>query len=537
MDKTEINTTLQPSDKPWSALLIQRGTLVDGTGKTPEIQDVLVLGDRIAAVGHNLECPDRTRILDAREKIVCPGFIDVHGHSDYHVLLTPDCESKIHQGITSEVTGNCGLSPAPLNERNRSEISNAFDAGEDDIRWDSFGQYLEHIRQTGIAMNIVPLVGHGTLRAWLRGYKGGRLSEEEIRAVCRETGKAAEEGARGISTGLEYPPGCFADVRELAELVGCFRSKSGIYASHIRDEGKTLLQAIDEAIEVARRAEVRLLISHLKVCGRRFWGQVDQAIEKIERAEKDGVLVRFDRYPYLAVSTHLAIFLPPELWEGGTERFIERIREDRARWEEHVRNTIDERTTPEEIWITDSHKTDDSLQGKSLQQIADERAASPASAAIDLILESQGHIQIAALQMNEDETERILAHPFCYFGSDAAVYAPDGVLGERSPHPRAYGSTAHFLGDYILNRKIDSLENAIGRMTAAPAEFLSLSDRGRIKKGAKADIVVFDPRTLKDNARYGDPHHYPTGIDWVIVNGKLVINDGRHTGERPGKVV
>ncbi len=537
MEKSEINSSPPQQPDAYSAILFQGGTVIEGTGAASTVQDVLIVGNTIRAVGRNLEHPAGTRIIDSRGKIVCPGFIDAHGHSDHHVLLAPNCESKVHQGITTEVIGNCGMSLAPLSDRNRAEMRDELGAKNEDIPWNSFGEYLEHLGQTPIVMNLVPLVGHGTLRAALFGYENRKLSTTELAELRRAVEKAAEEGARGISSGLEYPPGCFGDVKELAELVGCFRMTDGIYTTHMRDEGETLLEAIDEAIEVARRAQVKLQISHLKACGRDFWGQVDTAIEKIEQAEKEGVSVRFDRYPYLAVSTHLAIFLPVELWEGGTERFIERIREDRKRWETFLHECLEKRTTPNQIWITDPHGAESATCGKSLQEIAEERDKPAAVAAIDLLLESGGHIQIAAVQMNEKETETILSHPFCFFGSDAAVYAPHGVLGERRPHPRAYGSTVRFLGDYILNRKIDSLENAIHRMTSAPAEYLGLSDRGTIAQGWKADIVVFDPRNLRDNARYGDPHHYPDGIDWVIVNGKLVIDRERHTGERAGEVL
>ena len=260
----EINSSPRRQRDAYSAILFQGGTVIDGTGNVSTVQDVLIVGDRIQAIGHNIEYPGGTRIIDSRNKIVCPGFIDAHGHSDYHVLLAPNCESKVHQGITTEVIGNCGMSLAPLSDRNRAEVRDELSVEDSAIPWNSFGQYLEHLRQTPIGMNLVPLVGHGTVRAALFGYENKKLSTNELAQLRKAVEQASEEGARGISSGLEYPPGCFGDVRELAELVGCFQGTDGIYTTHMRDEGETLLQAIDEAIEVARRAQVKLQISHLK---------------------------------------------------------------------------------------------------------------------------------------------------------------------------------------------------------------------------------------------------------------------------------
>ncbi len=521
-------------------LLLTDALILDGSGSDPKTGSVLIRNSDIAEIAFhklgNCKTPCEERI-DLHGAYLAPGFIDTHTHSDLHVLHCPDATSSVFQGVTTMVTGNCGDSPFPVTELNRKPLTQSVSIAPTPIPWDDLQGYKETVETQGSAVNLVPLLGNGTLRASINGYEPGPPSAAKMNAMREAVRQAVSQGVWGISSGLEYAPSAFADRRELIELARAADSEDFVYTTHMRDEGEFLLDAIREAIQIAEEANVKLQISHLKVAGKPFWGQIDKVFCLIEGALERGVRVAFDAYPYTAVSTHMPIFLPSSLWEGGRARFLERVCEDRARWEKHFRERVTRNSGFAGVIITDSGGADRSHQGKSLDEIAQEMSRPPEQVAIELILESRGAIQIACFSMEEEQVERVLEHPRCFLGSDSALQSPTGPLAQLCPHPRAYGSFARFLGRYIRDRKRIPLPEAIRRITSAPAEHFGLKRRGAIQKGFAADLVAFRLEDVVDLSDYGDPHHPAVGFDWVLVNGTPVVAAKNSTEKRPGRVL
>lgn len=523
------------------SVVITNARIMDGTGAPPVVGSVriqegyiqeMIPADFTRSSDESIPC----EVIDLNGAYLAPGFIDVHTHSDIHVLHCPNATSAIRQGVTTEVIGNCGFSPFPVNDQSRSRLTHEVSTAETNVTWTDLNGFKEAVETQGTAINLVPLLGHGQLRATVCGYET-TADSHAIAVMMKHVECAVEQGAWGLSSGLEYAPGSFADMQELSELCQPFRTVDGLYTTHIRNEGETLLEAIQEAIEVAERAEVKLQISHLKVSGRVFWGRIDATLDMIHAAMQRGVRMAFDRYPYLAVATHMAIFLPNQLWEGGTEAFLERLRNDRPTWEAYVRERILQRSDFSGVLVTDSGKADRAYQGKSLERIAAESGTAPERCVLDILLESEGTAAIACFSMNDAETDKILAHPSCFIGSDGMVHDPHSHLGRLCPHPRSYGSFARFLGHYVRDRRLVDLPEAIRKMTSAPAIHFGLPNRGVIRPGAVADLVAFDLDAVDDPAEFGDPHHPATGFHDVWVNGEAVIREGIPTGALPGKVL
>ncbi len=523
-------------------LIIRGGTLLDGTEAARKRADVTVEDGLVSAVGE-LDRAEADTVLDATDLVVAPGFIDMHSHSDLSLLINPRGESKLRQGVTTEVIGQCGFSPAPAPGPRADAIRAIFGvwATEVDWSWGSYGEYLAALRQQGTSVNVVPVVGHGVLRAGVMGEENrpptpGEL--EQMRAALRE---AMEEGAFGMSSGLAYAPGMFADADELAALAGEIAPLRGIYFSHIRGEDKRLLGALSEAIEVGRRAGVPVQISHLKAEGRTNWGKTQAALDLIERAREEGVGVGFDAYPYTAWNTGLAQLLPAWAREGGREAILSRLTEpamqvrlvgeladaaqaDPGRWERRLLASAG----------TEANR---SLQGKTIAEIARLRGRPPEQTVLDLLIEEQTDAGMVGFGMCEDDVRRVLAHPLATIGSDSASQAPYGVLGRSHPHPRTYGTFARVLGHYARDEGLFSLEEAVAKMTGRAAARLGLEDRGLIAPGMAADIVVFDPEAIVDRATYEQPHQYAAGVRWVIVNGILELEGDEHADRRPGRVL
>jgi len=523
-------------------MIIRGGAVIDGTGEHGRPADVAIEGGNIAAVG-DLDGWRAETVLRATGLTVAPGFIDMHTHSDLALLLNPRAESKLRQGVTTEVIGQCGYSPAPAPAGRREAIRSHFGAWGQEVTWTwgSFGDYVSALRENGTSVNVVPVVGHSIVRAGVMGEDNRSASETDLAQLREAVAQALSEGAFGLSTGLIYAPGMFADTDELVAVAETLSPVGGIYFSHIRSENTALHEAIYEAIEIGRRAGVRVHISHLKAEGRANWGQTERVLAAIDKARTEGVDVGFDVYPYDAWNTSLAQLLPAWARVGGAAEIIGRLTDgetrarllaeiaaeaeaDPGRWGRRLLSSV----------TTDANRP---LQGQTLAAIAEERGCSAPEVVLDLLVEERLDAGMVGFAMCEDDVRRVLSHPLATIGSDSASQAPYGILGESHPHPRTYGTFARVLGHYARDEQLFSLEEGVAKMTSRAADRLGLSDRGRLVPGAAADIVVFDADTVSDAATYENPHQYARGIRWVIVNGVVELDGEHHQDRRPGQVL
>jgi N-acyl-D-amino-acid deacylase len=467
---------------------------------------------------------------------VAPGFIDIHSHTDTVLLQHPRAESKIRQGVTTEVAGQDGGSVAPSSPERVAEMRQEY--GDVDVT--TLGSFFRTLERRDFAVNLASMVGTGTIRGVVIGNADRRATPADIARMQALVRTAIEDGACGVSSGLEYTPGGFADRAELVAVASPLRGTGLPYASHMRNEDDALLAAIEEALHVGRLAEVPVQISHLKAQGQRNWWKADSALATIVSARAAGVDVHFDRYPYVAYATGLSNLFP--LWsrDGGTAAFLERLRagEQRAAIEAAVREKIAQLGNWDAVQITST--TQESLawaRGKRLGALAQARGAEPYALLLEIMLADGGRTGMVGFGMSEENTEKILAHPLGMICSDGSAFATEGPLARGTPHPRNFGTFPRVLGRYVRERKAMSLELAVHKMTAMPAAKLRLKDRGTLAQGAYADVVVFDPATVADRATFEQPFAYPVGIAHVMVNGVLVLRDGEHTGELPGTVV
>lgn len=521
-------------------LLIQNVNLYDGTGQPPCTADVAIEGERIAAIelsdGQGIPPQSARQILSGQSLCLAPGFVDIHSHSDLALLVCTTADSKIHQGITTDVFGNCGESAFPISPKNRQDYQQSLKSIGAELAWESISDYRKLLENTPISVHAMTLVGHASVRSAVMGYEDRPPTSDELKAMEHEVEKAVEEGAVGLSTGLQYPPGRFAAREEVMALANAARRKGGIYTTHMRCEGDDLMESIEETLDVTRQTGIPTIISHLKASGRPNWGKVAHAITQIEIARRQGFPVVFDRYPYLASSTTLDIYMPAWAQSGGKEQLTERLKSGDEKLFAEYRSLVETQSGWENILIVDTPAQDaNSLIGKSVAQIASERGKEGWRTAIDLLIEGNCRVDMCNFSMCQEDTDRVLAHPYCMIGTDASIASNQGALGRRKPHPRAYGTFPRFLSEYVRDRHLLSVEEAIRRMSALPAEVLGLKQRGLVKKGYYADLVVFQLERLEDHARFGDPHHFPGGIVHVLVNGQPVILDGKHTGARPGQ--
>jgi N-acyl-D-amino-acid deacylase len=524
-------------------LKIEGGTVIDGTGIAGGRADVGIRDEIIVAVG-DLSRHSAGRTTPAVGRVVAPGFIDMHSHSDWRLWENRRAESKIRQGVTTEVVGNCGFSPAPVSTEHLEELRGfALHLPRGlDFRWRSVGEYLDAFDAEGTALNVIQLVGHGTLRVATMGFARRPPSERELAQMQRLLGQAIEDGAWGLSTGLIYAPGSYATTDEVVAVAQGARRR-GFYASHIRGEGATLLAAVEEAIHIGREADLPVQISHIKAAGRPNWGQVGQALTRIDAAVGEGLDVAADCYPYTASSTSLRTLLPDWALEGGIDTMLARLRDPDTR--QRIRRDVEapangqgllDRVGWENVMVAYCARRKDA-EGRRLSELALARGLDPFDAALELIADEGGRGYMILFQLDEQDVRRALQHPRVMIGSDGSALAPSGPLGEGKPHPRSYGTFPRVLGEYVREQRVLSLAQAVHKMTGLPARRLGLKDRGIIKVGARADLVVFDPKAVADRATYSDPHRYPTGIGDVIVNGRFVVRQGEHTGSLPGRLL
>ena len=526
------------SAAPAFDLVIRGGTVVDGTGAPVYAADVALNGDAIAAVG-SIPADQGRRVLDAAGLHVCPGFVDIHSHSDGAILQYPTADSRVRQGVTTELAGNCGSSAAPLGgvgveDRKKEYLDDGVTPD-----WSSVASYLARLERAGVSINQALLLGQGTLRENAVGNVDRPLNAEEMAAVLRAVEQGLEEGAFGISTGLEYTPGRYTPTDEIVAMARVVARYGGLYASHTRNEEKTLLEAVDEAIAIGRRSGARVEISHLKASGRPNWGKQRAALDLIESARRDGVAVLADAYPYTAYSTGLTVNLPGWAREGTNADLVARLRDPatRARIRKETVAQIADELGDYALIVISSVKTaaNRPLIGRNMVEIAAGWGVEPIDALLRLLEEEDASVGYIGHGMSPENVEMVLRHPLVMIGSDGYTMAPVGKAAESRPHPRSYGAFPRVLALYSRERGLFDLPGAVRKMTSMPADQIGLRDRGRIARGAKADIVVFDAARVKDEATFADPHRYPTGIRHVLVNGTLVVEAGTHTGARPGR--
>lgn len=515
-------------------LLIRGGDVIDGTGAPAARADLGVRGDRIAAVG-DLSRASAGQVIEARGLCVAPGFIDIHTHSDISLLYTRNMPSSLAQGVTLEVVGNCGFSVglATPGDEFASERRGLERYGLH-LDWHDLDGFLRRIEQEGIAIHVATLAGHGTLRKRTMGLAERAPTADELTAMQRDLAEAMAAGARGLSSGLEYVPGMYADVDEIAALARVAAEAGGFYATHLRDEGDRLEESVAEAIEVAERARIPLQLSHHKAEKPRNWGKVVRTLAMVDDAAARGVDILLDQYPYTAYQTALAtIALPPWAVAGTPEILARKLRDPAVRvkvragmggldWE-----AIEMTTCPGQP----------AYVGQSLAHIARETGRDPRDVVLDLLATGEGWISAAHFAMSEADVERVLADPRVMIGSDAVACDPAGPAASDKIHPRTYGTFARVLSRYVRQRGLLSLPEAIRRMTSLPARRLGLDGRGRIAPGGCADLVLFNPETIAERSTFARPHALAAGVEKVVVAGRIAWADGKPTGVRAGQVL
>lgn len=526
-------------------VVILGGSVYDGRGGPPVLADVAIDGDTITAIAPPGTLTGRTAV-DASGQAVSPGFVNVLSWANESLLVDGRGQSDIRQGVTLEVMGE-GWSMGPINERMREDrLSHQSDIRYE-IPWTTFGEYMEHLEARGVSPNVASFVGATTVRVHEIGYEDRPPTPEELARMQELVRRSMREGALGVGSSLIYAPAFYAGTDELVALAAAAGESGGMYISHIRSEGARLLEALDELIEISRRAGVPAQVYHLKAAGKDNWPKLDSAIARIEAARAAGMKITADIYTYTAGATGLDAAMPPWVQEGGHDAWAERLKDPviRARVAREMRTPTDEwenffvaAGSPDRILLVgfsaDSLKP---LTGKSLAEVAEMRGTSPAETAMDLVIQNGNDVGTVYFLMSEDNVRKKVKLPWVSFDSDEAALAPEGVFLESNPHPRAYGSFARLLGRYVRDEGLIPLEEAVRRLTSFPAETFGIERRGVLEPGAYADVVVFDPATIADHATFAEPHQYATGVSHVFVNGVHTLREGEHTGAMAGRFV
>ena len=526
-------------------ILIKGGMVIDGSGAPAAPLDVAIDATKISGLLKHSDSR-ATVTIDAAGMVVCPGFIDIHSHSELYLLCNPLAESKIRQGVTTELVGNCGMSPAPAIGAAKDYLEESARMLDVDVDWVTLDEYLLRLLNLRTSVNVASLIGAGMLRASVIGTKDVSADKEQLGRMNQLLADAMLEGAFGLSSGLIYAPGCFSSTQELVSLASTSASLGGLYTSHIRGEGRTLVSAVQEAIQIGREAPTRVEISHHKACGKSSWGFVNQTLKMIEDARASGVDVAFDVYPYTASSTTLDTILPLWAREGDKETILARLEdpEKRKRICEEFKNSSDtwEDIAAETGWdniilVGFKRESNRRFENKSVAQIAATLGKSPDETALDLIADEELHLAAIFHEIDENDVMKVMSHPLASIGSDGEAEAPYGPSGKSATHPRAYGAFPRVIRRYVIEKGLFSLEEAIRKMTSWPAERIGLADRGVLARGMAADVVIFDPEKIRDMATFEDSHRYPEGIASVIVNGAVTIDNSEHTKERAGQVL
>lgn len=521
-------------------ILIRNGLIYDGSGGKPFTADIGIKGGRIVFISSPSaqDTLKSGRVVEAAGLSVAPGFIDTHSHSDFTLLADNRAQGKILQGVTTEINGNCGLSAAPLfGEALKHREADLKELGIEE-RWSTFSEYFKLLEKKGLAINFATLAGHGNLRASVLGFEARPPARKEMQEMCTLLKQAVNEGAIGLSTGLVYPPGVYAETGEIIELA---KGISGlIYTSHMRNEGDTLIEAIEEAINVGRGSGIAVHVSHLKTSGKYNWKKVDEAISVIEKAREKGLRVTCDRYPYTAGSTDLDAILPAWTYAGGSEKELKRIKDKETR--ELIRKEILSLHPSEDYWervvvASVTLEANKWMEGKTMSFISKERDKKPVDMLFDLLIEEALRVGAIFHSMSEENLRRFVSLSYAMLGSDSSARAEDGPTHTGKPHPRGFGTFPRFIGRYVRELRLVSLSEAIHKMTMLAAQTFGLKDRGQIKTGFSADLVVFDEKKISDRATFEEPFLKPEGISYVLVNGQPSVWEGAQTEIRSGKIL
>ena len=526
-------------------VLIKNGTVYDGTGGEGQKTDVVIRGDRIAGVG-DFKNAAAKNVIDAHGLAVAPGFINMLSWSTESLIQDGSSQSEIRQGVTTEIMGE-GESMAPLNDvMKKRRLAQQGDI-KFDFKWNKLAEYLRYLETRGVSCNVASFIGATTVREYVIGLEDKQPTPEQLDQMRDLVRKEMEAGALGIGTSLIYPPAFYAKTEELIELCKVAAKYQGKYISHMRSEGKQLLQAFEELLRISREAGIPAEVYHIKASGEKNWGLIDQLLSRIEAAQKEGLKITADMYTYTAGGTGLDASLPPWTADGGYPALFNRLRDPATRKKiagevkldgEEWENLYLAAGSPERILLTGfkSEKLKP-LTGKSLAEVAKMRGKDPIETIMDLISEDESRIDAIYFLMSEENVKKELAKPWISFGSDEASQAPEGPFLKSLPHPRAYGNFARVLAKYCRDEKLLTLPEAIRRLSALPATNLKLDHRGYLKEGMFADVVVFDPATIADHATFEKPDQYATGMKHVFVNGAQVLKDGEHTGAKSGRAL
>jgi N-acyl-D-amino-acid deacylase len=534
----------QEQARPFDIVIIN-GHVIDGTGSPWFSGDVGIRGGKIVAMG-NLTAAARTRTIDAHGSVVAPGFIDMLGQSELTVLVDPRLPSKIFQGITTEITGE-GDSVAPLNDAIRRADQKQYDLLHIQPDWQTFRQYFSRLEKQGIGINVADYVGATTVRRMVLGDDDIQPTPAQLEQMKQLVRQAMLDGAVGISTSLEYPPAPYAETEELIALASEASRFGGIYATHMRSESTAILPSLDEVIRIAREARIPVEIWHFKVAGKPSWGHMPEAVAKIEAARAQGIDIAADTYAYTAWGNGLSAFIPPWAHDGGKVKLLERLKNSGAR--ERIRKDM---LTPSDEWENEWQQIPGPesiligqvqnpkllpLQGKTLAEVAKLWNKDPMDTIFDLLIQDDAFTGVAVFGMAEPDVALALQQPWVSIDNDSSGVSPEGILGREHSHPRAYGTFPRILRKYVREERKLTLEDAIRKFSALPAQRLRLEGRGLLRVGMWADITIFDPATIRDLATFDNPNQLSQGMDYVLVNGVPVIDQGKMTGALPGKVL
>jgi N-acyl-D-amino-acid deacylase len=534
---------IQSADPEYD-LLIRNGRIVDGTGNPWIVGDVAVKGDKFVAVGR-VPAGSARREIDAKGLIVAPGFIDMHSHSDYVLLEDGQAQSKIRQGVTTEVLGE-GASVGPNQGKLKEQ---RFNVKGETVKWSTVGGYLDIVDKAGVSVNVATYTGLDNLWESVMGKSFARPTPEQFAKMKELLDEAMKDGAFGLSTLLAQTPGSLATTDDLVELCKIAVKHGGTFSSHVRNEGSGVFDAIKEAIAIGERARIPVDIIHIKIADQKYWGRMSEIVALIEAARKRGVNVQSNIYPYTRGNNNLANIMPPWAHEGGPSKMLERLKDpkQRDRLEKDIKDGIDgwynHYTAVGGDWSRMLVSGKGPYEGLTMDRIiaAKGKGVTLAPDALDilfdLLVEQNGSIPTVFAHHTERDMNLAMSQPWCSIGSDGSAYAIEGPLRRGNPHPRNFGTFPRVLGLYVREQKLLKLEDAIRKMTSLNAAKLGIQDRGILKPGMYADITIFDPESVIDKSTYTDPFHYNEGIEYVVVNGQLVIDKGKHTGAKPGKTL